>query len=186
MPTAPRSPHLPGTPGAPVLVNFRKWDGREHWQEPTILLGEDEYGVWLGMRCGTAFRRPGHEVVSRADSVKLATGSGWFATFNGPGHDIQTYVDISTVGEWSISHKMLTFTLIDLDLDVVRRQNGTIYVDDEEEFAEHQRLFGYPHDVIAQAERDCANVLQSVTDRAEPFAIRPEHWMRQLLRTSTT
>lgn len=181
MPKSPPPTGGPAAPRSPVLVDFRKWDGREHWQEPTTFLGEDEYGVWLGMGLGTRFHRPGLEVVSRANSVKLATAHGWFATFNGPGHHIQTYVDISTVGEWSTSESGRTFTLIDLDLDVVRRHDGMIYVDDEDEFEEHQRLFGYPADVIARAESDCAHVLQSVRDRTEPFAGRPDHWMGQLL-----
>ncbi len=179
----PASP--PRTPGEPVLVDFRKWDGREHWQEPTTYLGADEYGVWLGMRRGTTFRRPGHEVVSHADSVKLATTSGWFATFNGPGHGshrIQTYVDITNVARWARDERGVVLTLIDLDLDVVRRHDGFVYVDDEDEFAEHQQLFGYPAEVVRQAETDCAAVHAAVRDRSEPFATRHDRWMALLLR----
>lgn len=172
---------LPTLPGTPVLVNFRKWDGGEHWQEPTTYLGTDEYGVWLGMREGTTFRRPGHQVTSRADSVKLATSNGWFGTFNGPGHHIHTYIDITTIGAWSQTEQEFTFTLIDLDLDVVREHAGRLYIDDEDEFEEHQRLFGYPADVIERAERDCRAVHDALGQRAEPFADRPQHWMAQLL-----
>lgn len=171
----------PTVPGTPVLVNFRKWDGREHWQEPTTYLGTDEHGVWLGMRRGTTFHRPGYEVVSQADSVKLASYGGWFATFNGPGHQIQTYVDITTIGDWSRSADGFVFTLVDLDLDIVREHDGRVFVDDEDEFADHQKLFGYPDDVIQTAERDCAYVFEAVGARAEPFAGRPDDWMAQLL-----
>ena len=171
----------PSVPGTPVAVNFRKWDGREHWQEPTTYLGTDEHGVWLGMRRGTPFHRPGHQIISQADSVKLASTGGWFATFNGPGHDIQTYVDITTVGDWSRSADGFVFTLIDLDLDVVREHDGRVFIDDEDEFEEHQQLFGYPRDIIQSAERDCSYVFDAVRVRAEPFAGCPDRWMARLL-----
>lgn len=56
------------------------------------------------------------------------------------------------------------------------REDSHLLGDDE--FEEHQRLFGYPADVIAQAERDWADVLASVKDRAEPFADRPDRCLR--------
>lgn len=172
---------LPTNPATPVLVDFRKWDGAQHWQEPTTYLGTDEYGRWLGMRAGTTFERPGHRVVSRSDSVKVATEKGWFATFNGPGHHIQTYVDITTIGQSRPLDDGFAFTLIDLDLDVVREHGGRLYVDDEDEFEEHQRLYGYPQDVIARALRDCSGVRNAVSARDEPFAQRPQHWLDRLI-----
>lgn len=164
-----------------MLVNFRKWDGGEHWQEPTTYLGTDEHGVWLGMLEGTTFRRPGRQVISRADSVKVATTCGWFGTFNGPGHHIHTYIDITTIGAWSRTERGFTFTVIDLDLDIVREQDGRLYIDDEDEFEQHQRSFGYPADVIAQAERDCCAVYDAVERGSEPFLKTAQHWMAQLL-----
>ena len=43
--------------------------------------------------------------------------------------------------------------LVDLDLDVVRRRaTGTVELRDEDEFAEHRARFGYPDDLVANAE----------------------------------
>jgi protein associated with RNAse G/E len=41
-----------------------------------------------------------------------------------------------------------TITAVDLDLDVIRRHDGTVFVDDEDEFTEHRELYGYPVDVV--------------------------------------
>ncbi len=40
---------------------------------------------------------------------------------------------------------------VDLDLDVVRGNTGRVWVDDEDEFAEHRVAFDYPEDVVTSA-----------------------------------
>ena len=67
---------------------------------------------------------------------------------------------------------------VDLDLDVVKTidERGT-YVDDEDEFAEHQRLFGYPPDVIELAERSCAWVHDAVVRELPPFDGTADRWL---------
>lgn len=42
---------------------------------------------------------------------------------------------------------------IDLDLDVIRFHDGSVVIDDEDEFADHRELYGYPADVVELAER---------------------------------
>lgn len=44
-----------------------------------------------------------------------------------------------------------------------------MWVDDEDEFAEHQVTLGYPGTVVAQARRTCAEVLRRVQTREAPF-----------------
>ena len=63
-------------------------------------------------------------------------------------------------------------TAVDLDLDVVRRTDGTVYVDDEDEFAEHRVSFGYPPEVVELAEESCRWVLGHVRDRHRPVRRR--------------
>ena len=61
------------------------------------------------------------------------------------------------------------FTMIDLDLDVVRkRPTARIYVDDEDEFAEHQVKYGYPPDVIDRPRRPPTGWSTAVVSE-EPF-----------------
>jgi uncharacterized protein len=160
------------TPGTPVHIDFRKWDGSEHWQLDAYALGADDLGTWLGTRAGSRVQRPGVEIIARCDLVLLLPhGSPWAATFydRSDPAEVQVYVDITTEAEWFETEQPVRVRLVDLDLDVVRR-GETTYLDDEDEFAEHQVRYGYPTDVIERCEQTAAEVLQQVTHRTGPFA----------------
>jgi uncharacterized protein len=187
------------TPGTPIRCEMGKWGDRPHWQFAGIHLGADQYGEWLGVPTGTRHHRPGHEFHSRVDTVTLVPGGGWFAaTFHAPGIWCDTYVDITTPGEWHGDVRRM----VDLDLDVVRladplpddardaaasegRTAGEIYVDDEDEFAEHQVAFGYPADVIEAAQASCDEVLAAVRAGVAPYDGTHRRWLAELTRLST-
>ena len=76
---------------------------------------------------------------------------------------------------------------VDLDLDVIRLPDplppvesapwdvppagpGEVFVDDEDEFAEHQVLYGYPADVVAAAQASCDALVRGRARR--PAAVR--------------
>ena len=68
--------------------------------------------------------------------------------------------------------------MVDLDLDVVRlRPDSRVVVDDQDEFAEHQVRYGYPPDVISQAEQAAAALVAMVSARVEPFGTVSEAWL---------
>ena len=46
---------------------------------------------------------------------------------------------------------VLVFADSDLDLDVIRTGDGTVFVDDEDEFAEHRVSLAYPERWVDQA-----------------------------------
>ena len=183
-------------PGTPVRVEMSKWGDRPHWQFGGIHLGSDEHGEWLGVPTGTRHHRPGHEFHSRVDTVTLVPPGGWHAaTFHAPGIWCEVYVDIATPGEWHGD----VLRMVDLDLDVVRladplspelvqraqemgRASGEIYVDDEDEFAEHQVALGYPADVIESAQASCDEVLAAVRARTAPYDDTPRRWLAELTR----
>jgi len=160
-----------------------KWGDRPHWVYPGTYLGSDEHGDWIGFRVGTHFARPGAEFVAGYAQVTLlpaedAEHRGWVATLHGP-ESVKTrfYTDIPTppVREGN------TWYAVDLDLDVVERVWGEIYVDDEDEFAEHQVRLGYPAEVVAAAETSCARVLAAVTTHQAPFdGATAARWLRVL------
>ncbi|MGN6721686.1 MAG: DUF402 domain-containing protein, partial [Marmoricola sp.] len=91
----------------------------------------------------------------------------WLATFydDDARRPVDTYVDITTPAIWTDD----AVTCVDLDLDVVRRVDGSVFVDDEDEFAEHQHSLGYPSDVIAQARASATTVLRGVEADEIPF-----------------
>ena len=155
----------PTTPrGTIVHADYRKWDGSPHWQSVGYLLGVDGHGSWVAYPQGTHFERPGAAFDLECDSVSLFPDAGFTPAFNAAtGADqVQVYVD----------------------LDVIQRKNGFSYVDDEDEFLVHQRKFGYPADVIAQAEADTRNVFAALRDRRGPFDGSGWRWLG-LLREHT-
>ena len=156
---------------------FTKYDGSLHWHQTMQYLGEDEHGIWLGARSGATAQR-GNEPPIRFDapSVQLIpAGQWWTAVFNGPPARVEIYCDIATPAQWRSPGEV---TMIDLDLDVVRvRADRRVFVDDEDEFAEHQVRFGYPPDVISHAEQTAARLLAAVTADVEPFGSTAEAWL---------
>ncbi|GAB3579179.1 DUF402 domain-containing protein [Calidifontibacter terrae] len=170
--------------GTPVHLDFRKYDDREHWQEHYHLLGVDEVGVWLGMAQGVSFARPGVNVVAKSDTVRLLPhGALWAACFNAPGPDvtISTYVDITTPVRWTRTPDGLRATLEDIDLDVIERPSGEIYIDDEDEFADHTVEFGYPPELVAATRQAADEVFAMVQSHVAPFDGSGAGWLARVI-----
>jgi len=154
------------TPGSPVRIEMQKWGGRAHWSFDALWLGHDEHGTWIGVPAGTHMQRPGASYVNPTHQVcLLPDGHGWLATFHAPGSTVKVYVDMATPSIWHGS----TVRSVDLDLDVVRRLDDTVFIDDEDEFVEHQVELGYPAEIIALAENACAEVARLVEKWEPPF-----------------
>ena len=183
-------------PGTPVRCEMTKWGGRPHWQFAGVHLGSDEHGEWLGFPRGTHNHRPGYEFHSDVDAVTLVPTGGWYAaTFHAPGIWCDLYVDIATPGEWDGT----VLRAVDLDLDVIRMAvtlpatlgsrrlaaAGEVFVDDEDEFAEHQVAFGYPADVVEAAQTSCEAVLAAVRAGHPPYDGTHRRWLDELARLTT-
>ena len=147
-----------------------KWGDRPHWEFDGRYLGSDDHGDWIGFPLGTRFIRPGVDVVMPNHQVGLVPADGlaergWIAAFHGPGSDFLLYVDMATPPVWD-GHVVRS---IDLDLDVVQGLSGRVWVDDEDEFADHRVRFGYPAELVAGALASCRWVETAVRDRRPPF-----------------
>jgi hypothetical protein len=160
-----------------------KWGDRPHWEFDGVLLGTDEHGDWIGIPAGSHMARPGMELRSTWDQVGLVPAPGpdpergWLATFHAEGSPVRTYVDITTPPYWdgAVLHA------VDLDLDVVKTDDGRgVFVDDENEFAEHQRLFGYPPEIVELAVRSCAWVHEAVLHDKPPFDGAADRWLARV------
>lgn len=156
-----------------VRMRYTKWGDRPHWEVTLIHLGEDEHGVWLGGPAGVTFSRPGVSFETTGALVVLVPKDRpWVATFYGGKdfghlHDCLVYVDMTTSAVWSLDGAEVTF--VDLDLDVFQRHDGSVHVDDEDEFAQHQVEMDYPKDIIALAEQSRDEVLGAIRDGVPPF-----------------
>jgi uncharacterized protein len=161
-----------------VRIVFTKFDGGLHWHHTMEFLGEDEHGIWLGARAGSLSQRGSEPPITlhRAYVGLFAAGDPWWvAWFNAEPADTEIYCDISTPPQWPSDDEV---TMIDLDLDVVRiRPTREVRLLDEDEFAAHQVRYGYPADVISQAERAAAWLREVISANEEPFATGYRYWL---------
>ncbi|MCF4120735.1 GNAT family N-acetyltransferase [Antribacter sp. KLBMP9083] len=174
---------FPSITGSPVRVRYTKWDGTPHWENDAVFLGTDEHGAWVGMPAGTRAARPGAAFTGVWDSVTLFPEAGWTATFNA-WHPKATriYVDLTDVPRWSATAVGHEVTMADLDLDVIERASRPAFIDDEDEFAEHQVRYGYPADLVATVRRDADSLLEQVREREAPFdGPTARRWLDRLL-----
>jgi protein associated with RNAse G/E len=169
--------------GHPVRVEMQKWGGHPHWEYSAHYLGIDDHGQWLGIPEGTHMERPGASYISPTEQVCLVPdGEAWFATFHAENGPVQLYIDIATPPIW---HPREThgpvLRAVDLDLDVVRGHTGRVWIDDEDEFAEHRTTYGYPDEIVAMASTTCDEVATRVRNGIPPFdTTTPARWMDHL------
>lgn len=158
----------------PVRSVYRKYDGSLHWHTILLWLGEDEHGAWLGSPGGGVSRR-GTEpsiVLGYAYATLVPRAAWWTAIFNDPGQErTEIYCDVTTVPQWHYEDTPPTFTMIDLDLDVIRRRDGETVIDDEDEFLEHQARMGYPPHLVTAAETSCRWLVAEVSASRPPFDV---------------
>jgi protein associated with RNAse G/E len=114
----------------------------------------------------------------RTDQAQVSViprNSAFVATFYAPGGTAHcdVYVDITTIPVWSGG----TVSAVDLDLDVVRGWTGRVWVDDEDEFAEHRVTLAYPSDLVRLAVTSCADVRSAVEARLAPYDGSAGAWL---------
>ncbi len=159
-----------------------KWGGRPHWEFDAVLLGTDEHGDWVGIPGGTFMSRPGAEYVAPVDQVGLVPAPGpeaergWLATFHAVGGPVGVYVDMTTPPVWEGQ----VLRAVDLDLDVVRGTTGRVWVDDEDEFAEHRVAFDYPDEISRLAMRSCDRVQAALVAGHAPYDGTAQAWLDRL------
>lgn len=161
-----------------VRVVYTKYDGTLHWNHHGRMLGEDEHGIWVGCDTNTTARKGNGPLVTydTGFAMLFPRDAWWTVVFNAQPHKLDIYCDITTVPVWLDNE----VTMVDLDLDVVLTREGRLFVDDEDEFAEHQVLMKYPPHVIAEAEASAKWLMKAVADRQGPFGGAHVSWLEQL------
>jgi len=161
-----------------VRVVVRKHDGSLHWHYSMTRLGEDEFGVWLGAPVGTAYDKGERRGVFSAEQARVMLfprDAWWTAEFQAAPARLDAYCDVATPSTWSTASEV---TMIDLDLDVCRiREDMSVFVDDEDEFADHRVRYGYPADVVERAEAAAAWLTTALRDGVEPFGSHYRSWL---------
>ena len=160
-----------------MRVVYTKYDGSLHWHQTMRYLGEDEHGIWLGAPARTSIQRGSEPPITLEQPFVglIPAGQWWTASFNAEPAATEIYCDIGTPPQWPDPAEV---TMVDLDLDVLRlRADQRVIVVDEDEFAEHQVRYRYPADVISEAERAAAWLLDAISAKAEPFGAVYLGWL---------
>jgi uncharacterized protein len=165
-------------PGVRVVFRWRKWDGSDHWQHDCVYLGSDAWGDWFGQRAGWRSTRPGRDFTAEQANVTLVPPSGDFAfTRNAHPHRTRTYIDLAWDLRWDADEP----TGIDMDLDVVDRVEGGVYIDDRDEWDEHRVRYGYPLDIVEHLEALAVDLERRVRDAESPFDEETaQRWLARL------
>ncbi len=160
-------------PGDLVVARNRKYDGSAHWVVPGHYLGADEFGHWVFQGTHEFISRPGAALYTESDAVMLIPHAGdWVATFFDDAHPggVQIYIDLAIELAWHrIRPHVIEFHMIDMDLDVIRAAGRGLYIDDEDEYAQHRIEFGYPSALCERIEAACHDLRAAVAAANAPF-----------------
>jgi len=161
-----------------IEVRGFKWPRRPTASALAQLLGEDEFGRWLGVAEGSPWwaadgSRSGVFVASLVKVVPR--GTFWTACFQSvdPVVDVDVVLPVRWVDD--------ALEEVDLELDVLRSADGTVCVRDREAFNRVREAWTMPDDVAAPAEETCERVRELVESGAEPFGQVGRAWLLRFL-----
>ena len=161
-----------------IEVRSFKWPRRPTSVTMASLLGEDEFGQWLGVAGGDPWwaadrSRSG---VFEMSLVKLVpSGTFWTACF----YPTDPVVDVDIVLPVRWLHNALEE--VDLELDVLRSADGSVHVRDWEDFNCVREVWAMPNYVAARAEKTCDWVCELLELGVEPFGDVGRAWLARFL-----
>jgi uncharacterized protein len=163
---------------ASIEVRHFKWPRRPTSLAVVQVLGEDEFGRWLGVAAGAPWWWPDRSLggVFVAPLVKVVpAGTFWTACF----HPADPVVDVDIVlpVQWIDG----ALEEIDLELDVLRSADGSVRVKDRGVFDRVREAYAMPVDVVARAEQTCEQLREPVERRAEPFGDIGCAWLARFI-----
>lgn len=164
----------------PVTVQFLKYPDHRHWGFDTLWLGEDEWGAWMGVPAGASCWKgdEAHRPTGGNAVFCAPRGQWWHLHYNGDNHhQYSHFVDIVTPPVWISENR---YEMVDLDLDVAVHHDGTIEIQDEDEFEIHQVSYGYTEEMIRRATEETARIVELISTGDEPFFGVAAGWLELL------
>ncbi|MBN1680272.1 MAG: DUF402 domain-containing protein [Anaerolineae bacterium] len=151
-------------------IEARKYDQRLHYTFPAVLVDDDGNLLQLKGEAGGIIdhRTRGRSWAFEAPFDMFAWRGRWYNIYvNRNADHTLSHFYCNVALPLVITGQTLVF--VDLDLDLRIWPDGRIEVLDEDEFAEHTVLFGYPDDVQRTARQALDDILALWEQRCPPF-----------------
>jgi hypothetical protein len=136
-------------------------------------LGEDEHGSWVYGPIGSPWSAPHDSGTLPVDAIALFDPGHWFVTWwvDRPG-DRRVEIDISLPPERTAAG----WTYVDLELDPIRHEDGTVEVEDHDEYDDACRNGWITPEHAAIALETAQRMADRLRAREEPWG--DEGWRR--------
>lgn len=152
---APEHPELPpldhAAAGTPIRILSTKYDGSLHYDYWGRLIDQHDGVIRVVTDEGTAMRGYRGDGAFRTTMTQLFFTDRWYNVFHNYAPvgrlGMHWYANIGTPARIEGD----TLHWVDLDLDLMDTRDRGLFVDDEDEFAEHQVRMSYPPEVIERA-----------------------------------
>jgi len=159
-----------------MITDTKKYDGSLHYRFPVTVVTSSPTTLAL-------YRHPKTEMESYRGRVRSDTHllEIFFADRH---HNVLfmweedwkpklLYVNVATPATWD----GVSVTAIDMDLDLLKWPGKPdIVLDDEDEFREHSKLYGYPEDLVAICETEVETLRDLIARGEGVFAERGFEW----------
>jgi uncharacterized protein len=159
----------PARPGRPIRILSTKYDGSQHYDYRGRLVDEAPGVLRVVTEVGTPFVSYRAESEMRSSMTQLFFTDHWFNVFHNHRpigrQGMLSYANVGT----PVRLEGDTLHWVDLDLDVIQTQERGLYVDDEDEFEEHQRQMAYPDEIIRRAVEAKDHLLHLAREGGFPF-----------------
>jgi hypothetical protein len=161
-----------------IEIRGFKWPRRPMAVAVADLLGEDEFGRWLGVAQGSPWWEAdgsGSGVFERSFVKVVPYGTYWTACFNvlDPKVDVDIVLPVEWMGD--------ALEEVDLELDILRFVDGSVRVRDQEEFNRVMEQWAMPDDVASRAKETCERVRELIELGTEPFGNVGRGWLSLFL-----
>lgn len=161
-----------------IRIHGFKWPKRPMAQAIGYLLGADQYGYWIGIAAGGVWHHSnGQQGRFEQSFVKLIPYNAyWSACFN----PSDTLIDVDIVLPNNWNHRLVEE--IDLEIDLLKMDDGRLEIRDEADFAEVCQRWPMPANLIEQVQATTKHIYQQLHEEAEPFKLVGAQWLADFLQ----
>ena len=160
----------------PIDHHTTKYDGSLHYQFDAEIVESSENAIVIYRGTGVKVRSYRGELLSETQLVVFFYGDRYHnvvIVWNSDWTPKMHYVNIALPARWNGER----VSAVDMDLDIVRKAStGEMFVDDEDEFAQHIDKFGYSDDLIEKCRSEVTRIQGAMKGRQGIFSDEIFRW----------